>query len=40
MLFERARKGLKKRRQHCTARGDIIVVFGNFGSFSRAVFWE
>jgi hypothetical protein len=30
---------LKKNRPHCTTRGDTIVVFGNFGPFSRAVFW-
>jgi hypothetical protein len=23
---------LKKNRPHCTARGDILAVFGNFGS--------
>ena len=31
---------LKKRQQHCKPRGDILVVFGDFGSSSRAMFWE
>jgi hypothetical protein len=31
---------LKGNKQQCKARGDRIVVYGDFGSSSRAVFWE